>query len=227
MPMRAIVSVLLFGWLWAPSLLAAEPALSPCLMQPRVQAMVLPERGFSRLPGDDLDCPEVPLTAWQRAAAGPWTLAVHADGPAGSGRFWTLAVGVLGDGPSPFARGVCLSSSTIGWRTLQGFGTGALRWLEDVDGDGNAELILWDSFALRDEPSMAEYGLMAWVYRLAAADTLRLDRALSRSRARTLATAYRLASVTPAHLEALRSEAATALEEFADGRCAIVTTALR
>jgi len=95
-----------------------------------------------------------------------------------------------------------------------------LSWLDDLDNDGRAELIIWSSFPLRKDPSLAEYGLIAWVYRLTSDDSLAIDWGLSRRMAREVAEAYRspLDSTDP-YLGLLRTEAADALERFADERC--------
>lgn len=63
-----------------------------------------------------------------------------------------------------------MTTSTAGWRTLRQYRRISLLWLEDLDQDGEAELIIWDSFPLKENASMAEYGLVAWVYRLASKD---------------------------------------------------------
>jgi len=55
-----------------------------------------------------------------------------------------------------------MSASTVDWRTLQRYSEGPLPWLDDVDDNGRPEFILWDSFALHDEASLAEYALVAW-----------------------------------------------------------------
>jgi hypothetical protein len=118
-------------------------------------------------------------------------------------------------------RGVCLSTSTIGWRTLQQYKKG-LNWLDDLDGDGKVELIVWDSFPLNNDGSLAEYGLMAWVYRLSSKDLLIIDGVLSRRMAREIAEAYRSEPETAVlHYGKLRKTAAEALEQFAEGRCTI------
>jgi len=97
-----------------------------------------------------------------------------------------------------------------------------LPWLEDLDHDGEAELIVWDSFPLREDASMAEYGLIAWVYRLRSKDLFVIDRVLSRRMASEIAQAYRSqpesANLPPG---SPAKAAAEALEQFADERCGI------
>lgn len=60
------------------------------------------------------------------------------DGPNGSGHFEWLGV-VVGN------RFACIAASTVGVRALDGLPAsfGALPWLADLDGDGDAELIAW------------------------------------------------------------------------------------
>jgi hypothetical protein len=70
---------------------------------------------------------------------------------------------------------------------------------------------------------MAEFGLVAWVYRLDRNDSLVVDWDLSRRMAREIAAAYRApVQGTPQHLTPLRAEAAAALEAFADERCTML-----
>jgi hypothetical protein len=119
-------------------------------------------------------------------------------------------------------RGTCIWTSTVGWRTLQRYSMGPLPWLDDVDDDGRSEFILWDSFPLRDGASMAEYALIAWVYRLAPPDELVMDWELTRTFARSLAKEYRSPSEPPSGSpDGSRAKAAEALEEFAEERCRV------
>jgi hypothetical protein len=192
-------------------------------MRPDFLEIRLPSRGFVWLPGEDLrgGCDEVPKEKWVRDASGSVALFVYADGPSGSGRYWNVTVGVAaGRQHSTPDRGVCLVTSTVGWRTLQQYKRIPLPWLEDLDDDGRSELIIWSSFPLREDASLAEYGLVAWVYRLASEDLLTIDWVLSRRMAREVAQAYRSvldsAAACPGRL---RTAAAEALEQFADERC--------
>jgi len=61
-------------------------------------------------------------------------------GPVGSGRFVSLGLAV---GSSH--RYACMTASTVGWRYLAQVGEmlAPLPWLADIDGDGEAELVLW------------------------------------------------------------------------------------
>jgi hypothetical protein len=133
-----------------------------------------------------------------------------------------VTIGVGEKGQSRPERGVCLTTSTAGWRTYQYYNRTPLSWLDDLDKDGRAEVIIWASFPLQKDASMAESGLVAWVYRLTQKDTLILDGELSRRMARQIAQVYGLsresAAAYPGHLA---RQAAEALNEFADERCQV------
>lgn len=200
---------------------AAQRAL--CAMGPPRRSFAFPARGILPPPGEDVpdSCEPVPVHRWVRTPAGTMDLVVYADGPSGSGRYWMVTVGVAPRRQAAPTRGLCLTTSTVGWRTLQRFKTLPLPWTQDGDQDGRPELVLWDSFALSRDASAAEYGLVAWVYELDSVGTLALDLPLSRQTARELAAAYR----TPLEdgqggLQALRNAAARQLEAFADLTCA-------
>ncbi|MBI4164223.1 MAG: hypothetical protein HY508_00640 [Acidobacteria bacterium] len=199
----------------------AEP---PCLMAPNHLKLPLSHDGLVWLEGEEQSgpCEAVPDGKWIRKPSGKSDLFIHAAGPSGSGRYWTLTVGVGRKNSSKPARGICLATSTVGWRTLQQFKMSPLVWLDDVDGDGKAEVILWDSFPIHKDASMAEFGMTAWVYRLTSEGSLVLDWNSSRKLARELAAAYRLPLSSPTQqLAPLRGEAAAALMMFAEARCAV------
>lgn len=164
----------------------------------------------------------MPPDKWIRQPSGSFDLFVHADGPSGSGRYWKVTIGVAKKKQSRPVRGICLLTSTAGWRTLQEWKKTPLVWIDDLDDDGKAELIIWNSFPLREEASLAEHGLMAWVYRVDSENSLEIDWDQSRKMARELAGAYR-SSINPAtsYLRPLRTEAAEALERFVDEQCSM------
>jgi len=225
MPLRLISLMILLAGLWV-SLVFAGDSLPPhCLMRPVQLEMRLPSRGFTWAQGEDLSgrCDDVPAKKWIRNPSGSVDLFVYANGPSGSGRFWNVTVGVAGRQHSKPIRGVCLMTSTVGWRTLQRYKKAPLPWLDDLDNEGRAKLIIWSSFPLREDASMAEHGLIAWVYRLTSEDSLTIDWGLSRRMAREIAEAYRspLDSTDP-YPGPLRTKAAEALEGFADERCSML-----
>ncbi|SEM69215.1 hypothetical protein SAMN04489760_1358 [Syntrophus gentianae] len=211
--------------LWAIPVLAGDlPSL--CLMQPPYHEMRLPDHGLTWLPDEDFSggCGDVQPEQWIRKSLGSVDLLMYADGPRGSGRTWDVAVGVSEKGGSKPLRGVCLQTSTEGWRTLQRYRKGPLPWMDDLDADGKAELIIWDSFPLHENASLAEYGLVAWVYRLASRDSFVIDLVLSRRLARSIAEEYRapLGNEGLPYPGKLRTDAAEALEKFANERCRIL-----
>jgi hypothetical protein len=82
-------------------------------------------------PGDT-DCFQATMRGGHKA-----TLSVI--GPEGSGRFETLGLSIDGK------RFACITASTVGWRYLVPVADklAPLPWLADVDGDKDAELIVW------------------------------------------------------------------------------------
>lgn len=206
-------------WLIAATLSGAAPVVAPRPAWPPsasafhpAGALVLPARGIREAAAEGKDGrPQwvPPDSAWRCRPATVGTLCVATDGPRGSGRFWDVVVGAARRGGGRPARGLHLTTSTAGWRTLGAFARTPLPWLEDLDGDGAAEFILWDSFPLGDDAAGAA-GLVAWVYRRAARDTLALDRELSRGLIRELVAAYR--PPADALMRGLRRAAADSLE---------------
>ena len=194
----------------------------PCRMAPSVIRISLSREDFVWLEGEEQtgSCERVPIGKWIRKPSGPSNLFVYADGPSGSGRFWNVTIGMSEIDLAKPSRGICLMANTVGWRTLQQFKVSPLPWLDDVDGDGKAEVILWASFPLRSEASTGEFGLTAWVYRLTSENTLVIDWDLTRKQAREIAAAYRTPLKNSSEtIVPIRAEAATALEMFADERC--------
>ncbi len=206
------------------SLPAASTSQAPyCRMAPVHRALRVPARDMTWLAGEEDSgaCESVGAGDWSRTPSRPADLWVHADGPSGSGRYWVVTAGVGPPGSAAPSRGFCLSTSTVGWRTLRRFGDAPLPWVSDADHDGKAELVVWSSFPLSDEPSMAEFGLVAWVYEMQAAGLLSIDWVQSRRMAREVAAAYGDTTDVPADLAPLRRRAAEGLEQFARGTCRI------
>lgn len=222
MPLRLISLIMIMTGQWMSLAHAGDSSTLPCMMRPDHFQIRLPRAGFTWLDGErDIGgCNDVPAKRWIRKSAGSLRLFVYPNGPAGSGRYWTVTIGVTPH--SKPIRGVCLTTSTVGWRTLQRYKRTPLAWVDDLDKDGNAELILWSSFPLRENASLAEYGLMAWVYRVDSEDSLAIDWDLSRKMARRIAEAYRAPLESPTSYPGpLRAEAAIALERFVDERCTV------
>jgi hypothetical protein len=179
--------------------------------------MMFPTEGFaSRGIDEEAGCVSVPDSAWVTCPGGHNDVSVMADGPSGSGRYWNITVAVADTNTPKSKRGICVGTSTIGWRTLQYFNGSALRWVEDLDKDGTCELILWGSFPLGQEATHAEYGLIGWVYGYDGKNTLRLNQDLTKRIASQLAEAYRgelLGGSTS--LKQRRMTAARLLDQFA------------
>ncbi len=192
-----------------------------CFMKPDHLSMKFPDRGHINLPCEHFDCiPNDDLLnkRWIRKSSGDVDLFLFLEGPAGSGRFWNVTIGIAGKNKSKPDRTICLITSTVGWRTLQGYKNIPLPWLDDIDGDGKAEFIMWDSFPLHEYASMASYGLVSWVYRLDSNNSLVIDWGLSRRMALSIAEEYK---IPKSFFKSNRAIAAKALEDFANKRCKV------
>lgn len=202
---------------------ASPPA---CAMAPARPVIRIPASGMSWLAGEELSgkCEAVPDSDWRRTPGRSLDLLVHADGPSGSGRFWTLTAGIATRGAARAPRGFCLQTSTIGWRTLQAFAGTPLPWGEDLDADGEPELVTWESFALNREGSPEAQALVGWVYRASAEGAWGIDWELTRRLAGELAAAYRAPlEGDDERLRELRGKASAALESLATGACSVPT----
>ncbi len=192
-----------------------------CPMEPAHIVIQLPESGMTWLDGEEFSgaCETVPKEAWSGMSRGSQRMVVYADGPTGSGRFWRVTVGVAAEGETPF-RGFCLTTSTVGWRTLQRYDRVPLPWIEDLDNNGEPEVLIWTSFPLSEDPSMAEFGLFVWVYDTGSDGALTINWDLTRNMATEIAAAYR-GSLGDEHnwAESLRAKASEALARFASERC--------
>lgn len=201
---------------------SAESRQPPkCPMEPAYLTMEIPPQGFVLLEGEGATgkC-NVAHKGFAKLSGKTFALLVHADGPSGSGRYWNVTVGVGKRVERKPTRGFCFMTSTVGWRTLQEFHK-PLRWIDDQDGKGRPELIIWNSFPLRGEDSTsADYGLMAWVFQVDAKGRFTIDWMLSRRLAGELAAAYRRPlNRADGQLHQIRQQAAQALESFASGSC--------
>jgi len=203
-----------------PATVARE--LPPCLMTPSHISMPLPEEGFIDMvkPEMAMACAAIPANSWSAQSSTVASLFVNANGPSGSGRYWKVTVGIGDKGGLKPLRGICLQTSTIGWRTLQEYKT-PLPWLSDRDGDGESELTIWSSFPITDGETPEAFGLVAWVYRLVEQRDLILDQALSKQLALDIAKSYRNPLSKDEQLKQLRERAAKALEAFGSGRCVV------
>jgi hypothetical protein len=114
---------------------------------------------------------------------------VVADGPSGSGRFFSVSIAI---GAGAKQRHACTMGSTVGWRMLYQVADrlAPLPWLADVDGDGPMELVVWHRLPWGGGHSEVENALFPVVYVLDRDALVRRD-----DRARPLfakvAAAYR------------------------------------
>ncbi len=187
------------------------------LLRPQQERYLVPANGFAWMDEiHDDSCLVVPDSMWIRFPAKSFDLLISADGPHGSGRYWTIRIALAAAGESKPLRGICLSTSTIGWRTLQQFNTLPLPWASDRNGDGHPEIILWNSFPLTPGASVAEFGLTGWVYDVTDTGILSINWPLSRKLAAEVADAYRKPLNTKnLSLQKIRDRMADKLHKFA------------
>ena len=149
----------------------------------------VPTNGFISL--QENSCDSVIDFSWQSLSADSFDVMISANGPSGSGRYWNVIVGIADSGKQTPTRGVCLNTSTIGWRTLQSFNKLPLQWIDDKDKDGLPEIIIWDSFPLHREASNAEYGLIAWIFEYNGNNKFTINKHLTIEIIGEIASAYR------------------------------------
>lgn len=193
-----------------------------CRIKPTHLKLLLPHHGFVSLDQPQESCEDFPAEGWMSKPFGSSSLFVRAEGPSGSGRYWNFTVGLGESRDLQPRRGICFSTSTVGWRTLQHYPELPLPWLKDFDHDGKAELILWESFPFSENSSLAEYGLIAWVYRFDSKSTFLLDWSLTRKMAKQIARFYRLPPAKDTKMDPTRNEFARLLERFGKGECSYV-----
>lgn len=109
------------------------------------------------------------------------------DGPNGSGRFWFLGLAVEGAARSY----ACISASSVGWRHLGIVGGLApLPWFEDLDGDGDREIIAWQRLPWGRGMSERDNAIVPIAYSLEGDALVRIDSLASKVAAK-VAQAYR------------------------------------
>jgi hypothetical protein len=119
---------------------SADQGAAParCWMAPERVVITLANTGFVDVDHPKpIGCDEMPANA-QRGALAAAELVVHPEGPEGSGRYWTVTIGLAPTRGGVPTRGVCLATSTAGFRSLRTFGNRALSWLVDRDGDARS-----------------------------------------------------------------------------------------
>src|SRR5688572_30211698 len=95
--------------------LAAGSFQVPCLLRSAHLQLRLPSQGFKWAEGEEARgrCRVVTAKRWVRESSGSLELFVYADGPSGSGRYWTVMVGLATRGQMKPTRGICLTTSTV------------------------------------------------------------------------------------------------------------------
>jgi hypothetical protein len=146
---------------------------------------------------------------------------VHAAGPGGSGRYWEVLVSWQG---AEGLRGFCLSTASSGWRQIgadqrlvQAI-TPLVRWTQDVDGDGQPELVLRSTLEFAEDASLDETCITASAYDLDGEGFV-LDPGSTRVVRAKLAQAYGEAAARP-EAGAQREHYARAAQRLAATSCA-------
>lgn len=114
------------------------------------------------------------------------------EGPAGSGRFASLALAVGGK----TTRFACIGASTVGWRHLYNVAEqlAPLPWFDDVDSDGRSELVAWQRLPWGN--SEYDNGMVPIVYALEGETLVRHDE-LGVALRKKVAGAYRTLASRP------------------------------
>jgi hypothetical protein len=136
----------------------------------------------------DADCEPGSSDCFQATMRGGRKATLSVIGPEGSGRFVSLGLSV------DAKRFACITASTVGWRYLFPVGErlAPLPWLADVDGDGDAELIVWTRLPWGD--SEVTNALMPVVYVLDGDRLVRRDDRAKALRVKVAGAYHELAS---------------------------------
>ena len=211
-----VVSALL--WVAATSVAGEACRMQPPCLVFAVQDMGTTWKAFGSIAGT---CDTIASGVGARQSGDVFDVVVLADGPGGSGRFWSISVGIVEHEEVRPESGFCLETTTAGWRTLREFGDGPLPWTGDQDADGWPELILWDSFPLYpyDQMTSVGYGLFAWVYEVNEQREFVISWDMTREMARKLSSAYRTAHFAGG--QASRNFAADYIDAFINEQCEV------
>lgn len=154
-------------------------AYASSAFSPQFNKISFPKTGFSHLSEESCECPingsEDHVVSVRVKDV---KIFVRDCFHPGSGHGHSIAIGISGLNDSIPRRGVYFNTSTTGWRTLRQFNDGGLPWLLDVDGNGESEVIIWESFSDTKYYTNGTNGLVPYVYRYAKG-SLRLDKQLT------------------------------------------------
>jgi hypothetical protein len=135
------------------------------IVTPMYKRIAIPSSGFKNISDEYSKCKIVANdTDVLIGESGGRKIFVKDCMSSGSGHGHSIAIGVSKKTAKLPSSGVYLNTSTSGWRTLQQFNGGGLPWLLDVNGDGESELIIWQSFGDGKYHSTASNGLIPFVY---------------------------------------------------------------
>ncbi len=162
------VLLLLFG-LFSKTVIAGPPW----------KKIVIPNRGFWQLTTGD-SCAVPDSANWQFSRFNKVKIAVLARGPEGSGHYWQIFIGLAQNDETRPSRGICLETSTIGWRNRRLPDDSPLFWLNDLNNDSKPELIIWDSQPLSSDSIHTAFTLVAWVFAFDGVSTFLFQEALSK-----------------------------------------------
>ncbi len=142
--------------------------------------IVIPEHGFKNF-NSKAACVVPEADNWQYANFGDVNIALCTQGPEGSGHYWQIFIGLTNRPGAIPNRGICLETSTIGWRYRQLPGQKALFWLKDLDDDEKPELIIWDSKPLHSDSVQVAFTLVARVFKFDGRSTFIFQNHLSQT----------------------------------------------
>jgi hypothetical protein len=198
-----------------------------CPFWPKHREVDVPASGFVVLGWNATPstCDHDTLGRWVKESGPDHDLFLHLDGPHGSHRDWTVHVGIGPTGSEAPERGVSFESSAVAWGRSADFRGVRLPWLEDVDGDGRVEVIVWDSVSVLSgddgTPPQFPAALVGWAYEITTDARLVSDWPATRRTMVDISDVYRRTarSLDARHSYGYAARFARRLDEFSRGRC--------
>ena len=94
--------------------LAISETPEDCVISPPFLSIQVPNSGFEWRVEEPFEgeCPTVAKELWRKQEGRSMDLLVAADGPSGSGRFWTVTIGLGKPEEFPPRKGFCIQTST-------------------------------------------------------------------------------------------------------------------